>query len=196
MHDRSLLLRILSLLKMRRIKVEVLYLSNHKPDPRNKLTTYSFTADREAKLSLNSHTVSVPDVKTHLDDTVLYVCTDDPNEVNCLTAQENNPMRFFQTINQETRQIYLCHGKWHNYLLHFSIWQDASFFILHLKRGKQCHRMRARLSKNARIYAHVSPCGKCVKNCVKNPEKFRKMPKKSEKKKKKKTYEIQSRTMP
>jgi hypothetical protein len=93
-------------------------------------------ADREAKLSLNSQIVSVPDEKTHLDDTVLYVCTDDPNEVNRFIAQENKPMRFFQTIFQETGQIYLRHGKWHNYLLHFSIWQDASFSILHLKRGK------------------------------------------------------------
>jgi hypothetical protein len=93
-------------------------------------------ADREAKLSLNSQIVSVPDEKTHLDDTVLYVCTDDPNEVNRFIVQENKPMRFFQTIFQETRQIYIRHGKWHNYLLHFSIWQDASFSILHLKRGK------------------------------------------------------------
>jgi ribonuclease HI len=136
MHDRPLLLRILSLLKMRKNKVEVLYLSNHRPDPRNKLTTYNVMADREAKLSLNSRIVSVPDEKTHLDNTVLYACTDDPNEVNCLIVQENNPMKFFKTIYQETQQIYLRHGKWHNYLLHFGIWQDASFSILHLKRGK------------------------------------------------------------
>jgi ribonuclease HI len=71
MLDRSLLLRILSRLNMRTNKVKVLYLSNHKPDPRNKLTTYSVMADREAKLSLNSQIVSVPDEKTHLDDTVL-----------------------------------------------------------------------------------------------------------------------------
>jgi hypothetical protein len=93
-------------------------------------------ADREAKLSLNSQIVSVPEEKTHLDNTVLYVCTDNPNEVNRLIVQENNPMIFFQTIFQETRQIYLRHGKWHNHLLHFSIWQGASFSILHLKRGK------------------------------------------------------------
>jgi hypothetical protein len=93
-------------------------------------------ADREAKLSLNSQIVSVSDERTHLDDTVLYVCTDDPNKDNCFIVQENNPMKFFQTIYQETRQIYLRHGKWYNYLLHFSIWQDASFSILHLKRGK------------------------------------------------------------
>jgi ribonuclease HI len=136
MHDRSLLLRILSLLKMRKSKGEVLYLSNHRPDPGNKLTTYSVMADREAKLSLNSQIVLVPDEKTHLDDTALYACTDDPNEVNRLIVQENNPMKFFQTIYPETRQIYLRHGKWHNCLLHFSIWQDASFSILHLKRGK------------------------------------------------------------
>jgi ribonuclease HI len=49
MHDRSLLLRIFNLLKMRRNKVEVLYLSNHRPDPRNKLTAYSVMADREAE---------------------------------------------------------------------------------------------------------------------------------------------------
>jgi hypothetical protein len=79
--------------------------------------------------------VSVPDEKTQLEDTVLYACTDDPNEVNRLIVQENNPMKFFQTIYQETRQIYLRHGKWHNYLLHFSIWQDTSFSTLHLKRG-------------------------------------------------------------
>jgi hypothetical protein len=116
--------------------VEVLYLSNHRPDPRNKLTTYSVIAHMEAKLSLNSQIVSVPDEKMHLDDTVLYVCTDGPSEANRFTVQENNPMKFFQTMFQETRQIYLRHGKWHNYLLHFSIWQNASFSILHLKRGK------------------------------------------------------------
>jgi hypothetical protein len=92
--------------------------------------------DREAKLSLNSQIVSVPGEKMHLDDTVLYICTDNPNEVNRLIVQENEPMKFFQTIYQETRHIYLRHGKWHNYLLHFIIWQDASFSILHLKRGK------------------------------------------------------------
>jgi ribonuclease HI len=136
MPDQSLLLRMLNLLKMRRNKVEVLYLSNHRPDPRNKLTTYSVIADREAKLSLNSQIVSVPDEKMHLDDPVLYVCTDGPSEANRFTVQENNPTKFFQTIFQETRQTYLRHGKWHNYLLHFSIWQDASFSILHLKKGK------------------------------------------------------------
>jgi ribonuclease HI len=98
MHDRSLVLKILSLLKMRRNKVGFLYLSNHKPVPRNKLTTYSVMADREAKSSLNSQTVSVPDEKAHLDDTALYVCTDDPNEVNGLIVQEHKPMKFFQTI--------------------------------------------------------------------------------------------------
>jgi hypothetical protein len=121
---------------MRRNKVEVLYLSNHRPDPRDKLTAYSVMADREAKLSLSSQIVSVPDEKTHLDDTVLYVCTDDLKDVNHFIVQENNSMKFFQTIFQETRQIYLRHGKWHNYLLHFSNWQDSSFSILHLKRGK------------------------------------------------------------
>jgi ribonuclease HI len=95
MHDRSLLLRILSLLKMRRNKVEVFYLSNHRPDPRNRLTTYSVMADRQAKLSRNSQIVSEPDEKMHLDDTVLYVCTDDPNKVNRLIVLENNPMIFF-----------------------------------------------------------------------------------------------------
>jgi hypothetical protein len=110
MHDQSLLLTILCLLKMHRNKVEVLYLSNHKPDPKNKFTTYSVMADREAKLSLNLQIISVPDEKMHLDDTVLYVCTDDLNEVNFI-IQENKPMKFFQTINQETRQIYLRHGK-------------------------------------------------------------------------------------
>jgi hypothetical protein len=88
------------------------------------------------KLSPNSQIVSVPDEKTHLDDTVLYVCTDNLKDVNHFIVQENNSMKFFQTIFQETRQIYLRHGKWHNYLLHFSIWQDSSFSILHLKRGK------------------------------------------------------------
>jgi hypothetical protein len=83
--------------------VEVLYLNNHRPDPRNKLTTYSVMADRETKLSLNSQTVSVPDEKTHLDNTILYVCTYDPNEVNRLIAQENKPMKFFRTVYQETR---------------------------------------------------------------------------------------------
>jgi hypothetical protein len=102
MHDRSLLLRILSMFKMRRNKVEVLYLSNHRPDPRNKVTTYSVMADREAKLSLNSQIVSMPDEKTHLDESVLYVRTDDPNEDNRFIVQENNPMKFFQTIYQET----------------------------------------------------------------------------------------------
>jgi hypothetical protein len=121
---------------MRRNKLEVLYLSNHRPDPRNKLTTYGVMADREAKFSLDSQFVSVPDEKTHLHDPVLHVCTDDPNKDNRFIVQENNPMRLFQTIYQETRQIYLCHGKWHNYLLHISIRQDASFSILHLKRGK------------------------------------------------------------
>jgi ribonuclease HI len=135
MHDRSLLFRILSLLKMHKNKVEVLYLSNHKPDPKNKLTTYSVMADREAKLSLNSQIVSVPDEKTNLDDTVLYACTDELNEVNRLIVQENKPMKFFQTIYQETRQIYLRHGKWHNYLLHFSIWQDASLIPYSISRG-------------------------------------------------------------
>jgi hypothetical protein len=67
MHDRSLQLRILSLLKIRRNKMETLYLSNHRPNPRNKLTTYGVMADREAKLSLNSQIVSVPDEKTYLD---------------------------------------------------------------------------------------------------------------------------------
>jgi hypothetical protein len=66
----------------------------------------------------------------------LYVCTDDPNEDNRFIAQENNPMKFFQNVYQQTLQIYLRHGKWHNYLLHFSIGRDASFSILHLKRGK------------------------------------------------------------
>jgi ribonuclease HI len=47
MLDRSLLLRILSMLSMRRNKVEVLYLSNHRPDPRNKLATYGVMADRK-----------------------------------------------------------------------------------------------------------------------------------------------------
>jgi hypothetical protein len=134
MHNRSLLLRISSF--TRGNKVEVLYLSNHRADPRNKLTTHSVMADRETKFSLNSQIVSVPDENMHLDDTVLYVCTDDLNEVNCLIVQENNPMNSFQTIYQETQQIHVRHGKWHNYLLHFSIWQDASFSILHLKRGK------------------------------------------------------------
>jgi hypothetical protein len=136
MQDRSLLMRILSMLRMRRYKVEVLYLSNHSPDPKNKLTTYGVMANREAKLSLNSQTVSMPNEKARFDNTILYVCTNDPNEVNRLIAQENKPMKFFQTVYQEIRQIYLCHGKWHNCLLHFSIWQDASFSILHLKRGK------------------------------------------------------------
>jgi hypothetical protein len=72
---------------MHKNEVEVLYLSNHRSDPRNKLTTYSIMADREATLSLNSRIDSVPDEKTHLDDTVLYACTDDPNEVNRLTVQ-------------------------------------------------------------------------------------------------------------
>jgi ribonuclease HI len=60
MHDRSLLLRILRLIKVRRNKVEVLYSSNSRPDPRNKLTTYSVMADREAKLSLNSRLLRSP----------------------------------------------------------------------------------------------------------------------------------------
>jgi hypothetical protein len=72
----------------------------------------------------------------HLDNIVLHVCTDDPNEANRLIVQENKPMKFFEAIYQGTRQIYLPHGKWHNYLLHFSFWQDASFSIFHLKRGK------------------------------------------------------------
>jgi hypothetical protein len=50
-------------MKEHRNKVEVLYLSNHGPDPRNKLTLYSVMADREAKLSLNSQIVLVPDEK-------------------------------------------------------------------------------------------------------------------------------------
>jgi hypothetical protein len=45
-------------------------------------------------------------------------------------------MKVFQSIYQKTRQVYLRHGKWHNYLLHFSIWQDASFSILILRGGK------------------------------------------------------------
>jgi hypothetical protein len=75
-------------------------------------------ADREAKLSLDSQIVSVPDEKTHFDDTVLYVCTDEPNKDNRFIAQENNPMKFFQRMYQQTLQIYLRHGKWHNYFLH------------------------------------------------------------------------------
>jgi hypothetical protein len=93
-------------------------------------------ADREAKSSLNSQLVSVPDEKAHLNVIVLYTCTNDTHKDDCLINQENDPMNFFQTVFQETRQIYLRHGKCHNYLLHFSIWQEASFSILHLKRGK------------------------------------------------------------
>jgi hypothetical protein len=33
-------------------------------------------------------------------------------------------------IAERTTRTY---GQWHNYLLHYSIWQDASFSILHLK---------------------------------------------------------------
>jgi hypothetical protein len=78
----------------------------------------------------------VPDEKAHLDATVLHTCTDDTHKDDCFIVQEDNPMKCFQTVFQEKRQIYLRHGKWHNYLLHFSIWQEASFSILHLQRGK------------------------------------------------------------
>jgi hypothetical protein len=47
------------------------------------------------------------------------------------------------------------------------------------------HHMRAWLFKNARIYAHVSPCEKCVKNALKiqinSKEKNQKNPKKPKK---------------
>jgi hypothetical protein len=51
------------------------------------------------------------------------------------------------------------------------------------KGADQCHRMRARLFKNARIYAHVSPCEKCVKNASKFQINAKKMQKNAKNKK-------------
>jgi hypothetical protein len=48
----------------------------------------------------------------HVGDYIFYIYIDDLNEVNRLIVQENKMMKFFYTIYQETRQIFLLHGKW------------------------------------------------------------------------------------
>jgi hypothetical protein len=48
---------------------------------------------------------------------------------------ESNTTELYDGILKRTQQHYLCKGKWHQYMLARSVWQETSFSILHTKRG-------------------------------------------------------------
>ena len=145
MTNRSILLRILHEIQTRKNTTQIVYLQNHVRNeirsksslPRSdELLKFSSLADSEAKLSLSLPRASIPDEILFHFHTTLNKHNTSPNAPHAV-SEENSLWKMYQTLFQTSRQHYNLKGNWHLYMLSPHIWQDASFSILHKKRGKE-----------------------------------------------------------
>ena len=145
MSNRSVLMRILHELRTRKYKTQITYLQNHvknvirpqiNPSRSSELRRFSNLADKEAKLSLSLPRPSIPDEKRFHLYTTLNKHSSSTSEPEAV-SEENNLWKMYQKRFQSSCQHYNFKGKWHLYMLLPTIWQDASFSILHQKRGKE-----------------------------------------------------------
>ena len=102
----------------------------------NSLSAFSNLADQAAKSSLSIPHSSVPDeIMFHHATRVDVHQSPAPNMQH--VSEENRLWRIYNKLFQQTGQHYFLKGKWHTYMLTTDIWQEASFSILHQKRGKE-----------------------------------------------------------
>lgn len=148
MSNRSILLRILHELHNRKHKTQIVYLRNHVkyvvrsnrgPPSATESQKFSNLADQEAKLSLSLPRPSIPDETIfHLPTTLQRHSSSSSGTSEPLAvSEENNLWKMYQKHFRTSCRHYNFKGKWHLYMLLPTIWQEASFSILHQKRGRE-----------------------------------------------------------
>ena len=100
------------------------------------LTAFSNLADQAAKSSLSISDPSVPDEIMFHHATKVNVYDFAPAKLQPV-SEENSLWKAHNKLFIKTGQHYFLKGKWHTYMLTSDIWQEASFSILHQKRGKE-----------------------------------------------------------